>query len=106
MHWPTLGLGILAFAIMISLRRINPKIPNVLVAVVVTTIISLGIGLEHNHTTSIENVESRQFTEYIELFDSVINEIEYKSRKRVELGDMLIELRNGNGNNACSGRGA
>ncbi len=39
-HLPTLGMGILAIAIMVVLKRINPRIPNVLVAVAVTTVIS------------------------------------------------------------------
>ncbi|MFH1843594.1 MAG: SulP family inorganic anion transporter, partial [bacterium] len=32
-HWPTVGMAALAFAIMIFLMRLNPRIPNVLVAV-------------------------------------------------------------------------
>jgi MFS superfamily sulfate permease-like transporter len=32
-HWPTLLLGALAFAIMYGLKRLDPRIPNVLVAV-------------------------------------------------------------------------
>jgi SulP family sulfate permease len=46
-HWPTLVLGILAFTIILVLRRINPRIPNVLVAVAVTTLISWAIGFEN-----------------------------------------------------------
>lgn len=45
-HWPTFFMGALAFAIMYILKRIAPKIPNVLVAVVVTTLISWGTGFE------------------------------------------------------------
>jgi len=45
-HWPTLLMGTLAFAIMYGLRRISPKIPNVLVAVAVTTIISYTTGFQ------------------------------------------------------------
>ena len=46
-HWPTLVLGILAFAIILVLRRINPRIPNVLVAVAITTLISWAMGFEN-----------------------------------------------------------
>lgn len=45
-HWPTLGMAVLAFTIMIVLKRVNPKLPGVLIAVVVTTLISWGIGFE------------------------------------------------------------
>jgi len=57
-HWPTLIMGIFAFVIMYGLRRISPKIPNVLVAVTVTTIISWAIGFQHNATVDISTIES------------------------------------------------
>lgn len=43
-HLLTLGMGILAIAIMASLKKFAPKLPNVLIAVVVTTIISWSAG--------------------------------------------------------------
>ncbi|WP_455210031.1 SulP family inorganic anion transporter [Kaarinaea lacus] len=46
-HWPTLALGVLAFTIILVLRRINRHIPNVLVAVALTTIISWAIAYEN-----------------------------------------------------------
>lgn len=52
-HWPTLFMGAGAFAIMYFLRKINPKIPNVLVAVVAATVISLAIGFNHDKTIKI-----------------------------------------------------
>src|SRR3989339_33245 len=45
--WPTFFMGPLAFAIMYGLKRIAPKIPNVRVAVVITTLISWGMAYEH-----------------------------------------------------------
>ncbi|MGE0087542.1 MAG: SulP family inorganic anion transporter, partial [Desulfococcaceae bacterium] len=39
-HWPTLIMGVLAFAIMYGLKKLYPKVPNVLVAVALTTLIS------------------------------------------------------------------
>ncbi|MCG6962213.1 MAG: STAS domain-containing protein [Acidobacteria bacterium] len=47
-HWPTLGMAVLAFAVMVGLRRVNPRIPNVLVAVVLTTTLSWLIGFRHD----------------------------------------------------------
>src|SRR4030043_42014 len=46
-HWPTFGLAVLAFAIMVFLKRVNPRIPQVLVAVAVTSLISWAIGFEY-----------------------------------------------------------
>ncbi len=45
-HWPTLAFAILAFAIMVVMKRVNPKWPNVLVAVVVTILLSVLISFE------------------------------------------------------------
>ena len=36
-HPPTLAMALLAFTVMIALRRLNPRLPNVLIAVVLTT---------------------------------------------------------------------
>ncbi|NOQ90940.1 MAG: sulfate permease [Gammaproteobacteria bacterium] len=45
-HFETLLMGVASFAIMIGLKRYAPKIPAVLVAVVVTTVVSYSIGFE------------------------------------------------------------
>ncbi len=47
-HIPTLIMGVFAFAIMWGLKRYFPKIPGVLVAVVMTTVISWFIGFHEN----------------------------------------------------------
>lgn len=39
-HPPTLGMAVLAFAVMLGLRRLNPRLPNVLIAVILTTWLS------------------------------------------------------------------
>jgi SulP family sulfate permease len=45
-HVPTLLMGVSAFAIMIILKRYFPRVPAVLVAVVVTTVVSYQFGFE------------------------------------------------------------
>lgn len=45
-HFLTLAMGILAIAIMYFLRKFASKLPNVLIAVVVTTFLSIFIGFE------------------------------------------------------------
>ncbi len=47
-HWPTLAMGLFAFAIMLGLRHYLPKWPGVLVAVTLTTLLSWGLGFERN----------------------------------------------------------
>ncbi|MFZ5564857.1 MAG: SulP family inorganic anion transporter, partial [Thermodesulfobacteriota bacterium] len=53
-HWPTFLMGALAFAIMVILNRVNPRSPNVLVAVAVTTVMAWLMGFEHNTKVSLE----------------------------------------------------
>ncbi|MDH4284742.1 MAG: SulP family inorganic anion transporter [Gallionellaceae bacterium] len=55
-HLPTLAMGIAAFAIMIMLKKMAPKLPNVLIAVALTTIVSWSIGFERNGSAKIESV--------------------------------------------------
>ena len=83
-HWPTLGMGALAFAIMYGLRRISPKIPNVLVAVVVTTLISWLTGFQHNATVSINTIQSKEVRTMIKEFNHAVAIIPTLAEKRTE----------------------
>ncbi len=55
-HLPTLAMGAAAFAIMIALKKFAPKMPNVLIAVALTTLVSWGIGFERNSSGKIETI--------------------------------------------------
>jgi MFS superfamily sulfate permease-like transporter len=55
-HLPTLAFAVLAFAIMVAMKRINPKLPNVLVAVVVTILLSVAFGFEEKRTANTNNI--------------------------------------------------
>jgi len=59
-HWPTFALGVLALAIMFLLKRYAPRVPNVLVAVALTTFLAWATGFEHNATVSIQGVNDPQ----------------------------------------------
>ncbi len=56
-HWPTLAMGVAAIVIMAVLRKKAPKAPGVLIAVVLTTLVSWGIGFERNATARVEQIE-------------------------------------------------
>lgn len=91
-HWPTLLLGVLAFGIMIVLKKINPKAPYVLIAVVVTTGISWAIGLENNKTVSIKQIASPEIRSKIETFNKDVKDIELTSEARAILSSQVEEL--------------
>lgn len=83
-HWPTLFMGAFAFAIMYGLKWINPKIPNVLVAVVVTTAISWGFSFENNKEIDISQIASPAATETINRFNEVTGKInEFSDSKTI-----------------------
>jgi SulP family sulfate permease len=57
-HVPTLLMGLGTFAIIWTTRRIAPRLPAVLLAVVVTTAVSWFIGFEHNGTGRVDDIAS------------------------------------------------
>ncbi|ADU61096.1 MAG: SulP family inorganic anion transporter [Pseudodesulfovibrio sp.] len=92
-HWPTLLMGALAFGIMISLKRINPKIPNVLVAVAVTTLLSWGLGFNHDAKTPIDAVRAPEVRQEAARFNTVLAEIETLNVERAGLNTALDEAK-------------
>lgn len=59
-HMPTLAMGVLAIALMWAIRKYAPKLPGVLIAVVVTTLLSWSIGFERNANGSLEQIADPQ----------------------------------------------
>ena len=84
-HIPTLILGALAIGIMSGLKRLNPKIPYVLIAVVITTLISWGIGFEHNTNVPIQNIGSAEVHESVARFNQAVADITASGKLRAEL---------------------
>ncbi len=55
-HWPTLFFGLFALAVMIGVKRWNPRLPYVLVAVILTTLLSWLTGFENNRYVAIDSI--------------------------------------------------
>ena len=85
MHWPTLFMGALAFVIMYGLKRIAHRVPNVLVAVVITTILSWSLGFEHNVVVDISAIRSEQVKQTIEKFNRSLEAVTLLTEKRAQL---------------------
>jgi MFS superfamily sulfate permease-like transporter len=64
-HWLTLFIAVGAFAIMIVLRRVNPRIPNVLIAVAATTILAWFIQFERLETVTLDQIASDAVQEVV-----------------------------------------
>jgi len=90
-HWPTLGLGVLAFGIMYGLRRLDRRIPNVLVAVVVTTLISWATGYEKNVKVPAASIASHEARQFIAEFNAGVNEINKLAEDRAGLTPAISE---------------
>jgi len=94
-HLPTLGLAFLAFIIMIGLKRINPRIPNVLVAVVVTTLISWLTGFEKNATVDISQIKSEQINDISAALNSAMDSNEQKQNERMLVNQKIMDMEQG-----------
>ena len=64
-HLPTLGMGALAIAMMWTLKKFRPKWPGVLIAVVVTTVLSWGLHFEKNATAEPAQIADAQLAAVI-----------------------------------------
>lgn len=95
-HWPTFFMGIFAFAIMYGLRWLNPRIPNVLVAVAVTTIISWAVGFNYNIQIHMNHIVENDVREKIYAFNRAVGEIDALSLQRTEAYDELSEIKEQN----------
>jgi len=94
-HWPILIMGAFAFAVMYGLRWVSPRIPNVLVAVVITTVISWATGFEHNITVNLSAIESPKALNLIKEFNQTIGDISHFSEQRTETYKALEEADKG-----------
>jgi len=92
-HWPTLLMGASAFGIMYGLKWLSPRIPNVLVAVVITTIISWATGFEHDRFVDIDAIESASVRQLIESFNNATAALPPLSEGRTHFGEALEKAR-------------
>ncbi|BBO86313.1 hypothetical protein DSCO28_68790 [Desulfosarcina ovata subsp. sediminis] len=86
-HWPTLLIGVFAFGIMYGLKWLSPRIPNVLVAVVITTAISWATGFQHDRFVGIDAIESPEARHLIEEFNRASLAIPALAEERTRFGE-------------------
>jgi anti-anti-sigma factor len=100
-HLPTLLYGVCAVFIMVVLRKLNPRIPNVLVAVVITTIISYFTGFNNDAKVDITAVQHPVIQEKITAFNHSVADIDSLGNQRAAIGlqidEELKELQDGHG---------
>ena len=84
-HIPTLMYGVAAVAIMVILRKINPRIPNVLIAVAITTIISYFTHFNNDATVEVSAIQYPGISEKIAAFNKSVGSIETLGNTRAAI---------------------
>ncbi len=91
-HWPTLALGLLAIAIMWGIRKKVPKLPGVLIAVVVTTLLSWGLGFEKNDKGTLAQIVDPDLKMLVEQINQSVNQIDELGKQKAALDERAQAL--------------
>lgn len=89
-HVPTLGMGVLAIAIMWAVRKYRPKWPGVLIAVVVTTLLSWATAFERNSSARMEDVQDHEARALMAEFERAEGRIEELNQ---QISDESVRLK-------------
>lgn len=92
-HWPTFFFGIGSFTLMFVLKKLAPKVPNVLVAVVLTTVLAWAIGYQHDAKVDIATIQSDKTRETIASFNAAMSAKPELEKKQTEISKVLDEAR-------------
>ncbi|MEN8140911.1 MAG: SulP family inorganic anion transporter [Thermodesulfobacteriota bacterium] len=92
-HMPTLIFAVSATAIMAILKKKAPKVPNVLVAVLITTVISWAIGFNNDAKVDVSTIQDATVAEKVTAFNAATNEIEEIGLKRANIGKEIDNLK-------------
>ncbi|MBE9516586.1 MAG: STAS domain-containing protein [Proteobacteria bacterium] len=74
-HWPTFVMAVIAFGSMMIIKRFMPKLPGVLIAVTLTTVLSLVLGFENQRTIEMKQLDDGSIRQLISA--------QLKSRKEI-----------------------
>ena len=92
-HWPTLIFGVGSFTLMFVLKKMAPKIPNVLVAVVLTTVVAWAIGFKHDAKVDIATIKSPEVHELITGFNAAVGAKPPLEEQQTEVSRALDEAK-------------
>lgn len=84
-HGPTLMMGLMAIFIMYSLKRLLPRVPGILAAVVVTSLLSWGLDFYQETSVALPAVQSQEVTHLIQQYNREMHAVQSLSGKRSEL---------------------
>ncbi len=88
-HLPTLALGVLAISLMWGLKKYKPKLPGVLVAVAVTTLISWGFGFENNVNANLAQIKDPALLQLVTQVDQIANRVKDLGQEQTRINDLI-----------------
>ena len=88
-HIPTLLMGMLAIALMWGVKKYKPKWPGVLIAVVVTTVLSIAIGFEKNASGSLDRVADPEVRALVEQVATATAQVKALNNHKLEKAQAL-----------------
>lgn len=94
-HLSTLGFAFATAGIMLVLRRYMPKIPGILVAVVLTTLVSWAIGFERNQTVPLSAVTTAAARSDIDAYSQTEHQLQVLAGQLTDINHRLREFDNG-----------
>ncbi|MFN2365894.1 MAG: SulP family inorganic anion transporter, partial [Desulfurivibrionaceae bacterium] len=92
-HFPTLMYGIGAVAIMVVLKKINPRIPNVLVAVAIATLFSYFTGFHNDAVVDLSAIQQPGLGEKVTEFNQTVARLKSLGDERAAIGNRIDEYR-------------
>lgn len=91
-HWPTLLFGLTAFAIIFGLQKRAPKLPAILIAILVTTPVSWFIGFERSTQVPLTAIQDEALRWDIQAYAEVKQRIQSTSDAVARLQGELSRL--------------
>lgn len=99
-HWPTFAMGVGAMLLMWAMRKYVPKWPGVLVAVVLTTLVSWAIGFERNASAVHEQVADSELKAQVGRVVQAIAEVDRLNIAIAAKNDALAAVIKAEGENS------
>ncbi len=95
-HWPTLGMAALSVVVMLGIKRLWPRLPNVLVAAVLTTLLAWAVGFERNAAVPQQAIDSPRVLATIAAYNDALALKDSFDRTKAESQVAHSELGTGN----------
>lgn len=91
-HWPTIAFGVGTLVVMSLLKKVSPKLPGVLVVVILGTVISAAVGFEKTALVAPEQIEDAQvravYGKYAELEAALVRNKHQQGQVRSNIANL------------------